>query len=142
MAMVGLVLLIACINVAMLMVARNTQRMREFSLRMALGAGARQIFRQLLTESLLLVGGGVALGWVFAVSATRALAAWSDLNVSLAPDRTVLYFTLAISFIAALVFGLAPLRSAVRVPAGLVLKTGSATTNQDKNHSTGGRIIV
>jgi len=142
MAMVGLVLLIACINVAMLMVARNTQRMREFSLRMALGAGTRQIFRQLLTESLLLVGGGVALGWAFAVSATRALAAWSDLNVSLAPDRTVLYFTIAISFIAALVFGLAPLPSAVRVPAGLVLKTGSATTNQDKNRSTGGRIIV
>jgi len=142
MAMVGLVLLIACSNVAMLMVARNTQRVREFSLRMALGARARQIFRQLLTESLLLVGAGVGLGWVFAISATRALAAWSDLDVSLAPDRTVLFFTLAISFVAALVFGLAPLRNATRVPAGLVLKTGNATANQDKERVSGGRVII
>ena len=142
MAMVGLVLLIACSNVAMLMVARNTQRVREFSLRMALGAGARQIFRQLLTESLLLVGAGVALGWIFAISATRALAAWSDLDVSMAPDRAVLFFTLAISLVAALVFGLAPLRNATRVPAGLVLKTGNATANQDKERASGGRVII
>lgn len=142
MAMVGLVLLIACSNVAMLMVARNTQRVREFSLRMALGARARQIFQQLLTESLLLVGAGVVLGWLFAISATRALAAWSDLGVSLAPDRTVLVFTLVVSFLAALVFGLAPLRNATRVPAGLVLKTGNATANVEKERSRGGRIII
>jgi hypothetical protein len=70
MAMVGLVLIIACVNVAMLLVARNTARQREFSLRMAVGAGRGRPFRQLLAESLLLVAGGAALGWTF--------ARWSD----------------------------------------------------------------
>src|SRR5207237_5368182 len=90
MAMVGLVLLIACATVAMLLVARNAGRQREFSLRIALGAGRGILFRQLLIESLLLVVAGGALGWVFAVSATQTLAAWSQMDVSLEPDWIVL----------------------------------------------------
>ena len=73
MVMVALVLVIACSNVAVLLVARNTARQREFSLRMALGAGRARVFRQLFTESLLLVAAGVGVGWVFALWAGSAL---------------------------------------------------------------------
>jgi len=141
-AMVGLVLVIACGNVAMLLVARNAARRREFSVRMAIGGSRARLLRQLLTENLLLVSAGAALGWMFAIAATGALSAWSGLNLSLAPDRTVLLFTLAISIAAALAFGLAPLRSAVRVPIGLALKTSSATASQDPAKLWGRKIVI
>src|SRR5215469_11490403 len=99
MGLVGLVLLIACTNVAMMVQARNTVREREFSLRMAVGAGQGSIFRQLLWESLLLVGAGAILAWLFAVSATRLLASWSGIETGLSPDKTVLLFTLTISLV-------------------------------------------
>jgi len=101
MGLVVLVLLIACTNVAMMVQARNTARQREFSLRLAIGASQGTIFRQLLAESLLLVTAGAALGWLFAVSATRLLASWSEIETGLSPDRSVLFFTLAISAAAA-----------------------------------------
>ncbi|HZU22032.1 MAG TPA: ABC transporter permease, partial [Terriglobales bacterium] len=132
-AMVVLVLVIACANVAMMLVARNAARQREFSLRMALGAGTASMFRQLFAESLLLVVAGGALGWVFANVGTRALAAWSEIEVSLAPDSRVLLFSLAICCIAALVFGLAPLRSAVRVSSALALKTSAAASSATRS---------
>ena len=142
MAMVGLVLVIACVNVAMLLVARNTSRQREFSLRMAMGAGRGRLFRQLLTESLLLVAGGAALGWIFAGWSSTALAGWAGLDFSVAPDRTVLFFTLAISLFAAVAFGLAPLRNAVRVPPGLALKISAATAGQDRRKLRSGQVVV
>ena len=142
MAMVGLVLVIACSNVAMLLVARNATRQREFSLRMALGATRLQFFRQLLAESLLLVAAGAGFGWIFAQWSTQALVAWSELDVSVAPDHTVLAFTLAVSVLAALLFGLAPLRSAVRVSPGLALKTSAASARQDKGKLRSGQIVV
>jgi len=141
-AMVGLVLVIACGNVAMLLVARNDARQREFSVRMALGGGRARLFRQLLTESLLLVSAGAALGWFFGVAATAALSEWSELNLSLAPDRTVLLFTLALSAAVTLVFGLAPVRGAARVPLGLTLKTASATAYSGRERLLGRRIVV
>jgi predicted permease len=142
MAMVGLVLLIAFSNVVMLLLARNSNRRREFSLRLALGAGRGKFFRQLLTESLLLVALGGGLAWLFAVWATKALGVWAQIETSLAPDRIVLYFTLSILLLAALLFGLAPLRSALAVQPGLVLKASSATSNTDVGKSRGGKIIV
>ena len=142
MGMVALVLVIACGNVAMLLVARNAARQREFSLRMALGGGNVRLFLQLFAESILLVAAGAGLGWLFAVSATRALARWSLLDRSLAPNTTVLLFTLAVSVLVALVFGLAPFRSALRVPVGLALRTSSATAFQDRSSHRSGQMVV
>jgi predicted permease len=142
MAMVGLVLLIALSNVVMLLMARNATRMREFSLRLALGAGRRELFRQLLTESLLLVALGGALAWLFAAAATHALGTWAQIEASLAPDHTVLLFTLSILVAAALLFGLAPLRVALSAGPGLVLKTSSATATTDAGKTRTGKIIV
>jgi predicted permease len=142
MAMVGLVLVIACSNVAMLLMARNAAREREFSLRLALGASRRHLFRKLLTESVLLVGAGAGLGWLFAEWSTKALASWSEFDVNIGPDRTVLLFTLGVSLVAALVFGLAPLRSAAGVSPGLALKTSAAASSQDKKKLRGGHVVV
>jgi predicted permease len=142
MAMVGFVLAIACANVAMLLVARNTARANEFSVRIALGAGRNRLLRQLLTESLLLVSAGALLGWFFAVAASRALAVWSDIEVPFTPDRNVLLFTLGISIACAFVFALAPLRSALRVPVGLAVRTSRSTAHRDRQTSRTGRIVV
>jgi predicted lysophospholipase L1 biosynthesis ABC-type transport system permease subunit len=142
MTMVGVVLMIACGNVSMLIAARNAARQREFSLRTALGGSRTRLFRQLVTESLALVGAGTVCGWLFAIASTRALAAWSSLDVSLAPDGGVLAFTLALSVVASLMFGLAPLVTAARVPIGLVLKTSSANTTADRGKRRAGQAIV
>ena len=142
MSLVGLVLFIACANVALLLVARNQARQREFSLRLALGAGRGDLFRQLLTESLLLVLAGGLLAWAFALPATTALATWAHLDSSLRPDTTVLLFTLAVLVSAAVAFGLAPLFDALRVPAGLALKSSSRIATQDKQKSRFGQLVV
>jgi predicted permease len=142
MAMVGLVLLIALTNVVMLLMARNATRQREFSLRLALGAGRGALLRLLLMESLLLVTAGGALAWAFAEAATRILGQWAQIESSLAPDRTVLLFTLAALALAGLLFGLAPLRVALVGNAELALKTSAATSNSDAGKSRTGRIIV
>ena len=142
MALVGLVLLIACINVVMMVQARNAVREHEFSLRMAIGAGKASIFRQLLCESLLLVITGAGLGWLFALSATRILASWSGIETGLSPDRTVLLFTAGISAIAALAFGLFPLWSASRVPVAGVLRSSSGTTTASRGRVAAARITL
>jgi predicted permease len=142
MAMVGLVLLIAFANVAMLLAARNAARQREFSLRQALGAGRGELFRQLLTESLILVTAGGALAWAFAVTAARLLANWAQIESSLAPDKTVLLFTSGVLVLSALLFGLAPMRVALAGRAELALKTSAATSNADAGKSRTGKIVV
>ena len=132
MALVTLVLVIACSNVAMLLVARNAARQRDFSLRMALGAGRAALLRQLLVESGLLVIAGASLGWLFALGATRALAAWFQLETSLAPDRLVLLFTSIISVLAAVIFALAPMRSATGAPVAGALRTSTQTSQRNQ----------
>jgi predicted permease len=141
-AMVGLVLAIACANVSMLLVARNATRAREFSVRMALGAGRGRLLRQMLTESFLLVAGGSAFGWMFAIAGSRALAAWSGVEIPFVLDSRVLLFSLAISIGCAIVFGLAPLRRAVSVPVGVALKTSNATAYRDQKSSWSGKVVV
>ena len=142
MAMVGLVLVIALANVAMLLVARNASRQREFSVRQALGAGRGQLFRQLLTESALLVAAGGALAWCFAEMATRLLGKWAQIESSLAPDKNVLLFTLGVLAIAAVLFGLAPMRVVLASGAEQALKTTAATSHTDARKSRFGKIVV
>jgi predicted permease len=142
MGLVALVLLIACSNVAMMLQSRNVVRQREFSLRLAIGASKRVLFRQLLTESLLLVAAGAALGWAFALAATQALATWSGIETGLTPDRNVLLFTLGLSAVAALVFGLVPLWTAMRAPVGAVLRSTSQNTTATASRMLGGRIVL
>ena len=142
MGMVALVLLIALTNVVMLLMARNASRQREFSMKLALGAGRGDLLRQLLTESLLLAAAGGVIAWVFAIFATRALGAWAQIESSLSPDRTVLGFTVGVLAVAVLLFGLAPLRIALAAAPTLVLKTSAGASGIDTAKSRTGRIIV
>jgi predicted permease len=142
MGMVFLVLVIACVNIVMLLVARNSLREREFALRLALGANRWPLLRQLLSESAILVIAGASLGWWFAVAATRLLTHWSELEISLAPDQTVLVFTLIISTLAAILFGLAPLRAAATAPVGLVLKSSVTNATASRGRMLSGKILV
>ena len=142
MVTVGLILIIACSNVAMLLVARNSARQREFSLRTALGAGQMRLFRQLLTEGLLLVTTGAAGGWLLAVWASDALARWARLDISLAPDRSVLFFSVGISLTTALIFGLVPLWTVGRVPPWVALRTSGRSATQDRTGFRAGQVVV
>ncbi|MEM8933779.1 MAG: ABC transporter permease [Acidobacteriota bacterium] len=116
---VGLVLLIASANVANLQLARAVGRRREIATRLALGAGPARIVRQLLTESLVLAALGGAVGWLVALGANRLLerVRWPipvDIVWGQALDLRVVLFTLAVSTVCAVAFGLAPAVDAAR----------------------------
>jgi len=123
---VALVLLIACVNVANLLLARSTARQREFSVRAALGAGHARIARQLLTESLVLALIGGALGLLLAKWGTAAAIAAIPRSLPRAEeigiDIRVLFFTLSISVITGIVFGLVPALKSSRTNIGDTLK--------------------
>jgi predicted permease len=127
MCMVGLVLLIACANVANLLIARAFARQKEIAVRLSIGASRGQLIRQLLVESLVLSFAGGAAGVVLAVAMTRGLLALvpsegSPLLIRAEPDVRILLFTLGLTFLTGLFFGLVPALRASRPDLWTTLK--------------------
>ncbi len=117
---VGLLLLIACANVANLLLARAATRQHEMSVRLSVGASRMRIVRQLLTESLLLAVTGAALGFLLAIPGTAMLARVQPpfgipMRFDFSPDLRVLAFTTALAVLTSILFGLAPALAGVRV---------------------------
>ena len=145
MAVVGLILLIACANIANILLARSAARQREISLRVALGAGTLRLFRQVLTESVLLAAIGGAVGLLLARWADTALlrmasSSSNQVRLDLHPDAGVLAFTLGVSLLTGILFGLAPAFQATRVDVNSVLKGTSSRVSGNAVHS--GRVPI
>jgi putative ABC transport system permease protein len=129
---VGLLLLLACINMASMLLARSAGRQREIAVRVGLGAGRGQLVKQMLTESLLLSALGTLAGILLAYFATGALVrimaagrAFEHIEVEVQPDLHLLLFTAGIALITGLLFGMAPAWYAFRTdPASALRQTG------------------
>ncbi len=141
-AAVAFILLIACVNVANLLLARGAERQKEFAIRRALGAAGSRIARQLLTESVLLALAGGAAGLLLAAGSTRVLSYAFKLDSiglpmrtvdSIAMDGRVFAFALLVSCLTGVLFGVAPAVSALRTDMNEPLKEGG------RSASTGGR---
>ncbi len=144
MGMVGAVLLLACVNVAHLLLARASAREHEFSVRRSLGAGRGRLVRQLLTESMLLAVGGGAVGLLVAKGFSRMLLgllvsdrAHSTLNASL--DGAVLTFNFAIAVVAGLAFGMIPV---LRASAGKQMDSLRGTRAGSARRMIGRKLMV
>jgi predicted permease len=126
MCAVGLILLIACANIAGLMTARAAARQREIAIRLAIGAGRGRVIRQLLTESIVIGALGGLVGVVIAWFATRSLTSFLPMRLAVNPDLRILLFTSAISLASGILFGMAPALRTSRVHPLFSFGTGSA----------------
>jgi predicted permease len=145
-AAVCFVLLIACVNVANLLLTRSASRTREFAIRAALGAGQGRVVRQLLTESLLLAIGGAGLGLLLANWGTKAALAVLPVALPRAAevgiDAHVLLFTAAISILAGLFFGLAPALRTARSNVQDTLKEGGRGSSGSQHRVQGAFVVM
>ena len=148
-AVVGVVLAIACANVASLLLARAAARQREFSMRTALGAGRLRLMRQVITESVLLAVLGGVLGLFFAQGGTRVILAFMRLqenpvSFNVAPDTRVLLFTTAAALFSGLLFGLAPALRSSRIDLASALKgtAGSVAGNASMQRLNQALVVV
>jgi predicted permease len=145
MIVVALVLLIACANVANLLIARATARRREIALRLALGISRRRLIRQLLTESLLLSAAGGAVGILVAWWARESLlrlvtADGSRVPLAAATDARLLTFVVALTFLTAIVFGLVPAWQSASVNLSAIM--GHAGRETRRNRVAIGSLLV
>jgi len=139
MAIVALILLIACANIANLLLARSAARQKEITVRIAVGAGGSRLLRQVFTESILLALIGGAVGLVLGRCADVALLQMvsrgpSPIVLDLHPDAKVLMFTLGISVLTGILFGLAPGLRAHRVDLGAILRGTSHAVAGNRSH--------
>ena len=145
-AAVGFLLLIACANIANLLLARAVGRSREFAIRTALGAGRARMIRQLLTESILLAGLGGSLGLALAYWDTKAilkgLPAALPRGNEVSLDAKVLLFTLALSLFTGVIFGLAPALKATRINLQETMNQGGRGSSGFRQHLQGTFVVV
>jgi putative ABC transport system permease protein len=143
---VGLVLLIACVNIANLLLVRNAAREREVAVRTALGASPWRLIRQLLTESTLLSMLGGAVGLLFAVGGLRALMAFAPADLGILHETGVniwvLGFTIVVCLATGLVCGLLPALRTLKTNLAGVLKQGSKGTSASGHHRTHNLLVV
>ena len=145
-AAVCFVLLIACVNVANLLLARSTGRTREFAIRLSLGASQGRVIRQLLTESILLALGGAGLGLIIASWGTKAALAALPVAMPRAEqvglDTHVLIFTAVVSILAGILFGLAPALKTASSNLQETLKEGGRGTSGTHHRVQGAFVVV